>query len=123
MNRFNGYCIGKDCDKRLWQLKYIYKKFRYVPNKKYVKPNTKYQLLEEFESPFINFSNSLFKSNKYGEAAIDKNDKKWDYVLFWNKVNILEPYFEYSVRFLPGLSCAPPYSYKFRVQYFRIIQN
>jgi len=53
----------------------IYKKFKYPPNKKYVKPNTKYQLLEEFESPFINFSNSLFKSNKYGEAAIDKNDK------------------------------------------------
>jgi len=94
-NRFNGYCIGKDCDKRLWQLKYIYKNFKYPPNKKYVKPNIKYQLLEEFESPFINFSNSLFKSNKYGEEAIDKNDKKWDYVLFWNKVNKLEPYFEY----------------------------
>jgi len=94
-NRFNGYCIGKDCEKRIWQLKYIYKKFRYHPNKKYVKPNKKYQLLEEFDSPFINFSNSLFKSNKYGEESIDKNKKKWNYVLFWNKVNKLEPYYEY----------------------------
>ena len=34
-NRFNGYCSGKNCEKRTWKLKYFYKKFIYNPNKKY----------------------------------------------------------------------------------------
>ena len=95
-NRFNGYCIGKNCHKRTWQLKYIYKNFKYPPNKKYVNKNKKYQLLTEFNDKFINFSNSLFTSNKYGEESIDKNDKTWNYVLFWNKVRKLEPYYNYK---------------------------
>ena len=33
-NRFSGYCIRKNCHKRIWQLKYIYKNFKYQPNKK-----------------------------------------------------------------------------------------
>jgi hypothetical protein len=86
-NRFSGYCIGKNCHKRIWQSKYIYKKFKYPPNKKY-------QLLTDFNDNFINFSNSLFTSNIYGEASIDKNDKTWNYVLFWNKVSKLEPYYK-----------------------------
>lgn len=35
----------KDYDKNLWQLKYIYKKIRYQPNKKYVKQKTKYPII------------------------------------------------------------------------------
>ena len=35
-NRFNGYCIGKNCNERTLQLNYIYKKFKYNKLKKYV---------------------------------------------------------------------------------------
>jgi hypothetical protein len=94
-NRFNGYCMGKDCHKRTWQLKYFYKKFSYPKNKKYINKKEKYQLLTEYNEPFINFSNSYFKNNKYGEEAIDKNNKTWDFVLFWNKVHRLIPVYNY----------------------------
>jgi len=94
-NRFNGYCIGEACEMRKFQLKYIYKNFKYQPNKKYVDDTKKYQLLTEFNEPFISFSNSYYTKNKYGVQEYTKNNKNWNYVLFWNKVNRLEPYYIY----------------------------
>ena len=94
INRFNGYCIGKYCYNRLWQLKYIYKKFIYNPNKKYINKNKKEQLLNKFDIKFIEFSNSCYKKNKCGCQRIVKSNT-WDFVLFWNEVSKLPPYYEY----------------------------
>jgi hypothetical protein len=86
-NRFNGYCIGDNCKERTFQLKYIYRKFRYDKSKKYVK-DKKYQLLTEYEQSLISFSNSYYKGNKYGvQDYLTTNN--WNYILFWNKVNRL----------------------------------
>jgi len=94
-NRFNGYCIGKDCEKRTWKLKYFYKKFKYDNNKKYVDSSKKYQLLTKYDEPLLNYSNSYFKDYKHGIESLDKNNYTWNYILFWNKVTKLEPFFEY----------------------------
>jgi hypothetical protein len=88
-NRFNGYCIGPDCNTRTWQLQYIYKTFIYSKLKKYVKKNKKFQLLTEFDSPLINFSNSYYKKNKYGVQSYDITNN-WNFILFFNEVNKLE---------------------------------
>ena len=88
-NRFNSYCIGKNCNKRTYQLNYFTKKFKYDKNKKYVNLNKKYQLLTDYNEPLISFSNSYYKGNKYGvQDYIDTNI--FNYILFWNKVNCLE---------------------------------
>ena len=87
-NRFNGYCIGNDCEKRTFQLKYFYKKFKYDKNKKYVNINKKYQLLTDYTEPLISFSNSYYKENKYGIQDY-KNTNIFNYILFWNKTNEL----------------------------------
>jgi hypothetical protein len=88
-NRFNGYCIGENCIKRTWQLKYFYKKFKYDKNKKYVNKNKTYQLLLEYDEPLVSFSNSYYKRNKYGVQDYI-GVKIFNYVLFWNKVNSLD---------------------------------
>jgi len=88
-NLFNGYCIGENCIKRTWQLKYFYKKFRYDKNKKYVNKNKTYQLLSEYDEPLVSFSNSYYKENKYGVQDYI-SVKTFNYVLFWNKVNSLD---------------------------------
>lgn len=89
-NRFNSYCIGSNCKKRLWGLKYFYKKFKYNPCKQYLhhKPCS---LLTNYKEPFINFSNSYYKKNKSGIAEYTQNDERWNYVLFWNIVSRLVP--------------------------------
>ncbi len=88
-NRFNGFCIGENCNKRTYQLNYFTKKFKYDKNKKYVNLNKKYQLLTDYNEPLISFSNSYYKENKYGvQDYIDTNI--FNYILFWNKVNCLE---------------------------------
>lgn len=88
-NRFNGYCIGENCIKRTWQLKYLYKKFRYDKNKKYVNKNKKYQLLTNYTEPLISFSNSYYKDHKYGVQDYI-NTNIFNYILFWNEVNELK---------------------------------
>ncbi len=88
INRFNGYCIGKYCIKRTFQLDYFYKKFKYNKNKKYVDKNKKYQLLTEYNEPLITFSNSYYKENKNGVQDYIKK-YSFNYILFWNKVNEL----------------------------------
>jgi hypothetical protein len=88
INRFNGYCIGNNCEKRTYQLKYFYKKFKYEKNKKYVNVNKKYQLLIDYTEPLLSFSNSYYKRNKYGVQDYI-NTKIFNYVLFWNEVNEL----------------------------------
>ena len=88
-NRFNGYCIGKNCKKRTWQLNYFTKKFKYDKNKKYVNVNKKYQLLKNYNEPLISFSNSYYKENKYGLQDYTKTNI-FNYILFWNKVNALK---------------------------------
>lgn len=87
-NRFNGYCIGKDCEKRTFQLKYLTKKFKYDKNKKYVNINKKYQLITAYKEPLISFSNSYYKGNKYGVQDYI-NTNIFNYILFWNEVNVL----------------------------------
>lgn len=87
-NRFNGYCIGNNCMKRTFQLKYFYKKFKYDKNKKYVNLNKKYQLLTDYTEPLISFSNSYYKENKYGVQDYMKTDI-FNYILFWNGVDEL----------------------------------
>lgn len=88
INRFNGYCIGNACEKRTFQLKYFYKKFKYDKNKKYVNINKKYQLLTDYKEPLISFSNSYYKGNKYGVQDY-MNTNIFNYILFWNEVNVL----------------------------------
>lgn len=88
-NRFNGYCIGENCNKRIYQLDYFTKKFKYNKNKKYVNVNKKYQLLTDYNEPLISFSNSYYKGYKYGiQDYIDTNI--FNYILFWNKVTALK---------------------------------
>jgi len=88
-NRFNGYCMGNNCEKRTFQLKYFYKKFKYDKNKKYVNIHKKYQLLTDYTEPLISFSNSYYKGNKYGVQDY-MNTNSFNYILFWNKVNELK---------------------------------
>jgi hypothetical protein len=88
-NRFNSYCILKNCNKRTYQLNYFTKKFKYDKNKKYVNLNKKYQLLTDYNELLISFSNSYYKGNKYGvQDYIDTNI--FNYILFWNEVSILK---------------------------------
>lgn len=87
-NRFNGYCIGKNCEERTYQLKYLTKKFKYDKNKKYVNINKKYQLITAYKEPLISFSNSYYKGNKYGVQDYI-NTNTFNYILFWNEVNVL----------------------------------
>jgi len=96
-NRFNGYCIGTNCETRTFQLKYFYKKFSYKPNKKYVDAGKQVQLLSRFNNKMINFSNSFFKQNEFGNSSLD-NSNKWNYVIFWNKVHKLEPFDSYELK-------------------------
>ena len=88
INRFNGYCMGNNCEKRTYQLKYFYKKFKYDKNKKYVNINKKYQLLTDYTEPLISFSNSYYKGNKYG-VQYYMNTNIFNHILFWNEVNVL----------------------------------
>lgn len=88
-NRFNGYCIGNNCEKRTYQFKYFYKKFKYNKNKKYVNINKKYQLLTDYTEPLISFSNSYYKGNKHGVQDY-MNTNIFNYILFWNEVNELK---------------------------------
>lgn len=88
VNRFNGYCDGNNCEKKTWQLKYFYNKFKYDKLKKYTNTKKKYQLLTEFNEPLISFSNSYYKRNKYGVSSYD-NLTNWNYILFWNEVEKL----------------------------------
>lgn len=55
---------------------------------KYVNPNKKYQLITNYTEPLISFSNSYYKSNKYGVQDYI-NTNTFNYILFWNKVNQL----------------------------------
>jgi hypothetical protein len=87
-NRFNGYCIGENCEKRTFQLNYFTKKFKYDKNKKYVNMNKKYMLLTDYKEPLITFSNSYYKGNKYGVQDY-MNTNIFNYILFWNDVNAL----------------------------------
>ena len=89
INRFNGYCMGNNCEKRTFQLNYFYKKFKYDKNKKYVNKNKKYQLLLEYDEPLISFSNSYFTENKYGVHDYI-NTNIYNYILFWNEVHELK---------------------------------
>ena len=89
INRFNGYCMGNNCEKRTFQLKYFYKKFKYDKNKKYFNINKKYQLLTDYTEPLISFSNSYYKGNKYGVQDY-MNTNIFNYILFWNEVNELK---------------------------------
>jgi hypothetical protein len=88
-NRFNGYCIGKNCEKRIFQLKYIYKKFKYDKNKKYVNKYKNIQLLKNYNEPLIGFSNSYFINNKYGLMNYI-NNYYYDYILFFTNVSKLK---------------------------------
>jgi hypothetical protein len=93
INRFNGYCSGYACTHRTFQLRYFYKSFRYKPNKKYVFQDN-CVVLTSFSNRLIEFSNSYFKQHKYGYQDLIKTNG-WDYILFFNKVDVLEPYYEY----------------------------
>ena len=93
-NRFNGYCKGVNCRTRTFQLKYIYKKFRYEPHKKYVDLSKKAQLLTTFDNKLIEFSNSYFEGYDDGRQYLQKINT-WDFILFWNQVTHLKPYFNY----------------------------
>ena len=88
-NRFNGYCIGNNCEKRTWQLNYFSKNFKYDKNKKYININKKYQLLTDYTNPLISFSNSYYKGNKYGVQDYI-NTNIFNYILFWNEVSALK---------------------------------
>ncbi len=88
-NRFNGFCIGENCNKRTYQLNYFTKKFKYDKNKKYVNLNKKYQLLTDYTEPLISFSNSYYKGNKHGVQDY-MNTNIFNYILFWNEVNELK---------------------------------
>jgi len=90
INRFNSYCNNNLCEKRIWNLKYFYHKFKHNENKKYINENKKYQLLTNYNEQLINFSNSYFNENKYGYSSIENNDD-WTYILFYNEVNYLKP--------------------------------
>jgi hypothetical protein len=89
INRFNGYCIGKNCKKRTCQLNYFSKKFKYDKNKKFININKKYQLLTDYTNPLILFSNSYYKGNKYGVQDYI-NTNIFNYILFWNEVSALK---------------------------------
>ena len=94
INRFNGYCVGNYCKNRTWQLTYIYKKFKYQSNKKYVDANKSYQLLEKFDSKLIEFSNSYYQKNKYGHQMLIHTNS-FNYILFFNKTSELKPFCVY----------------------------
>jgi hypothetical protein len=80
-NRYNSYCYGKYCSKRVWTINYFYKDFKYEPNKKYINK----KLLTKFDNKLIEFSNSYYK------PELVESDK-WNYIVFWNKVHKLEKF-------------------------------
>jgi erythromycin esterase-like protein len=93
--RFNGSCIGKECETRTWSLKYTYNRFHLPSLQKYTNPRKTFQLFSEYNEPFIYFSNSFFRENELGASDILLLPKTWDYVLFWNQVTPLEPIEDY----------------------------
>jgi hypothetical protein len=94
INRFNSFYQGDGCEKRTWFLKYFYKPFAYQPNKKYVNKDKYFQFFDNFHEPLIEFSNSYYKNNIFGCSDIVYSSK-FDFIIFWNRVNELEPYCEY----------------------------
>lgn len=95
INRFNSLCSSLVCSNKTWTLKYFYKPFFYKPNKMYVNNDKKFQLFDKFFNPLIEFSNSYYKSNKYGYKHLVYLSN-YDFILFFNRVNELEPYYEYK---------------------------
>lgn len=86
--RFNSWCYGKICEKRMWTDKYFIKHFEYKKHKKYVDVKKNVSLYEKFDNNLIEFSNSYFDHSKQGECAISES-KKWTYILFFNSVTPL----------------------------------
>ena len=92
--RYNSVCIGNDCTNRIWTLEYFYKNFTYESNKKY-KTKKEYELYEKFGNKLIEFSNSFWleKSDGHdGGYIVNLIKPKYDYILFFNTVDKLEPY-------------------------------
>ncbi len=90
--RFNSYCRGKNCAKRVWG-DYFYKKFSNNIFKKV--PYKDGQLIPagEYMAPIINFSNSYFENGAAqlkvpGASSISPKGSA-DYILFWNVVEAL----------------------------------
>jgi len=93
--RFNGVCIGESCETRIWTMKYFYKEFDYLPNKKYILKNVPYKLYDNFNDNLIEFSNSYNADGFNGGYIIKIKKPKYNYVLFFNKINKLVSYKEY----------------------------
>lgn len=96
VNRFNRTCSDKSCNDKKWAIKYLYKKFSYGPNERYVN-KTRSSIIydrDEFNSDLIEFTNTYYKNNKNGYSEIVK-DSLWDYIVFYNTVTGLKPSVEY----------------------------
>ena len=97
--RYNGICIGDDCYDRIANLDYIYRDFTITEFRKYVVDKKKIQLLDrkDFvvdEMPFFNatYHCGIKRLKCIGDSGglYGKNTKKWNYMLFWNKVGKLD---------------------------------
>jgi len=92
--RFNGFCIGDDCEIRRSVINYFYKNFVYILNKKYMNDKP-YKLYDKFHNKLIEFSNSYWTENNNGGYIIELKKPNWDYILFFNRISRLSPYKEY----------------------------
>lgn len=89
VNRFNGFCKGRNCAKRTWQLEYMYHKFTFAGVKKYVSGRGSRLLKQgEYDGKFMEFSNSYYVGNAWGHQTTHKSCA-WDFVIFWNTVKEL----------------------------------
>lgn len=92
--RYNSICIGDDCEDRRWFLQYIYKEFKYPPLKKYVSKNKNgYVLYKKFHNKLLEFSNSYWVDHSHGFEGgylVKIKKPKYDYILFFNKVDKLD---------------------------------
>jgi hypothetical protein len=97
--RYNGICLGDDCYDRVANLEYIYRNFTIPEFKKYVNPN--HQMTLYTRSEFITDKMPFFNAPYHADLVMEKpigtsgglygeNTKKWNYILFFNKVNHLE---------------------------------
>lgn len=97
--RFNGVCIGDDCEYRIANLDYIWKDFKIPQYKKYLNkkdPITLYNN-KEFQTNSMVIFNAVYHASLDKEKPIGlsgglycKNTHNWDFILFFNKVHKLE---------------------------------
>jgi len=101
--RYNGVCLGDDCNDRIISLDYIWRDFIIPEFRQYTTPHNRDGIsllgsaefqpdeLATFNAPYHAGLTNIRPVGQSG-GLYDKNHKAWTYILFFNKIGRLEPF-------------------------------